>query len=187
MFNNCSGLKCIFFKCWNETFCWNFNFTFFCSPLLFQESAIGRAFPIFVAGKQPFTYIDPIIKCTNSNNTMKCKKCMIVKASFINVKDIFNLFTYQIRRLALINHSPHSHYAGPCILVQRYFEVITFLSFGGWPKWLFNHLNPSCNSWQLPYIGDKAGIVLNWAPAIFFSFFQIIFSTLVPSQFSRHI
>ena len=104
---------------------------FFCSPLLFQESAIGRAFPIFVAGKQPFTYIDPIIKCTNSNNTMKCKKCMIVKASFINVKDIFNLFTYQIRQLALINHLPHSHYAGPCILVQGYFEVITFLSFGG--------------------------------------------------------
>ena len=57
---------------------------FFCSPLLFQESAIGRAFPIFVAGKQPFTCIDPIIKRTNTNNTVKCKKIHAVAQRFID-------------------------------------------------------------------------------------------------------
>ena len=41
------------------------HFSSCCSLLLFQQSAIGRVFPIFVACKQPFTYIDPVIKCEN--------------------------------------------------------------------------------------------------------------------------
>ena len=70
----------------SSNFCWAVNLTRFtslvsfsakillfspcCSPLLFQQSAIGRAFPIFVACKQPFTYIDPVIKCENVQKTV---------------------------------------------------------------------------------------------------------------------